>query len=181
MTSFTHYLSKRRTKNSVELRGLEPLTFCMPCTAVSSDAIVVGPASAGQRCCGAWGHRAVADGTRCRWPLVWRWVPLISLREKSIRTVVAPVLGNPLIATSAARLCAGIGGAGVQGQDRGQRADRVGGDRRRQRRRGSGEQQPEPEREDRRTTTRHRLPFRELPRHDCAFCHVSCASRKWAF
>ena len=32
----------------VELRGFEPLTFCMPCTANSSDGVACGLVSAGQ-------------------------------------------------------------------------------------------------------------------------------------
>jgi hypothetical protein len=33
----------------VELRGFEPLTFCMPCSTVSSDGVVLGPVSAVQQ------------------------------------------------------------------------------------------------------------------------------------
>ena len=30
----------------VELRGFEPLTFCMPCSMVSSDSVALGPITA---------------------------------------------------------------------------------------------------------------------------------------
>jgi hypothetical protein len=32
----------------VELRGLEPLTFCMPCSTVSSGRVALGPVAADQ-------------------------------------------------------------------------------------------------------------------------------------
>ena len=32
----------------MELRGFEPLTFCMPCMVVSSDQVRLGPVLAGQ-------------------------------------------------------------------------------------------------------------------------------------
>jgi hypothetical protein len=36
------------TCENVELRGFEPLTFCMPCTPVSSGGIASGRITAGQ-------------------------------------------------------------------------------------------------------------------------------------
>jgi hypothetical protein len=36
------------THDTVELRGFEPLTFCMPCSRVSSDGVVLGPVAAVQ-------------------------------------------------------------------------------------------------------------------------------------
>jgi hypothetical protein len=39
---------ERTSENAVELRGFEPLTFCMPCSMVSSDDVVLGPVAAVQ-------------------------------------------------------------------------------------------------------------------------------------
>jgi hypothetical protein len=44
----------------VELRGFEPLTFCMPCMAVSSDNVGVGRITAGQKDIGVWLGRALS-------------------------------------------------------------------------------------------------------------------------
>ena len=44
-------IPEHRSEKSVELRGFEPLTFCMPslpCSRVSSDGVAVGPVTAGQ-------------------------------------------------------------------------------------------------------------------------------------
>jgi hypothetical protein len=57
----------------VELRGFEPLTFCMPCMPVSSDGVALGPVAAGESGFNVWG-RLVRSGEACgRWDLVWSW------------------------------------------------------------------------------------------------------------
>ena len=58
----------------MELRGFEPLTFCVPCTPVLSDRVGLGPATAGQRSCCGWGRRVVAGGICGHWLWVWRCV-----------------------------------------------------------------------------------------------------------
>jgi len=60
-------------RKMVELRGFEPLTFCMPCSRVSSDGVALGPVPAGHQDCGVRGRRAVAGGIWRRWHLVWHW------------------------------------------------------------------------------------------------------------
>jgi len=62
--------------HTVELRGFEPLTFCMPCSRVSSDSFVLGPITALQsgssvrgRLAGSggiWGHTG-RPPARCLW------------------------------------------------------------------------------------------------------------------
>ena len=42
----------------VELRGFEPLTFCMPCSRVSSDSVALGPVTAVQSGSNVWGRLA---------------------------------------------------------------------------------------------------------------------------
>ena len=49
---------ERRSDKSVELRGFEPLTFCMPCSRVSSDDVVLGPVTALQSSSNVWGRLA---------------------------------------------------------------------------------------------------------------------------
>jgi hypothetical protein len=44
----------------VELRGFEPLTFCMPFMAILSDRIGSGRVTAGQNDIGVWVRRAVS-------------------------------------------------------------------------------------------------------------------------
>jgi hypothetical protein len=34
------------TQDTVELRGFEPLTFCMPCSPIRSDGVALGPVAA---------------------------------------------------------------------------------------------------------------------------------------
>src|SRR5215471_1170988 len=46
------------TRKIVELRGFEPLTFCMPCSMVSSDGVALSPVTALQSRFGVWGRRA---------------------------------------------------------------------------------------------------------------------------
>jgi hypothetical protein len=48
------------SKNTVELRGFEPLTFCMPCLAAPSDVIALGRITAGQEDICVWGRRALS-------------------------------------------------------------------------------------------------------------------------
>ena len=45
---------------NVELRGSEPLTFCMPCIAILSECIGSGRVTAGQNDIGVWVRRAVS-------------------------------------------------------------------------------------------------------------------------
>jgi hypothetical protein len=49
-----------RLKFRVELRGFEPLTFCMPWITISSDMVSNGLVSAGQRRCVVWGRRLLS-------------------------------------------------------------------------------------------------------------------------
>jgi hypothetical protein len=35
-------------RKPVELRGFEPLTFCMPCSTIPSGGVALGPVTAGQ-------------------------------------------------------------------------------------------------------------------------------------
>ena len=55
----------------VELRGFEPLTFCMPCSMVSSDGVALGPVTAVQSGCNVWGRLARSGVIWGRWSLVW--------------------------------------------------------------------------------------------------------------
>jgi hypothetical protein len=61
------------THHIVELRGFEPLTFCMPCSTIPSDGVALGPVSADQRGCGVWGRLARSGEIWGRWCLVWYW------------------------------------------------------------------------------------------------------------
>ena len=58
----------------MELRGFEPLTFCMPCIRDSSDGVAVGPVPAGHQDRGVRGRRAKAGGIWPRWHLIWHWI-----------------------------------------------------------------------------------------------------------
>ena len=64
---------ERRRDKSVELRGFEPLTFCMPCSRVSSDSVALGPVTALQSSFDVWGRLARSGGIWGRWSLVWSW------------------------------------------------------------------------------------------------------------
>ena len=55
----------------VELRGFEPLTFCMPCSMVSSDRVALGLVTADQSGFGVWGRLAESGEIWGRWDLVW--------------------------------------------------------------------------------------------------------------
>jgi hypothetical protein len=57
----------------VELRGFEPLTFCMPCMMVSSDDIALGLITAVQSGFGVCGRLARSGEIWGRWSLVWYW------------------------------------------------------------------------------------------------------------
>ena len=57
----------------VELRGFEPLTFCMPCSRVSSDGVVLGLVTAVQSGSDVWGRLARSGEIWGRWYLVWSW------------------------------------------------------------------------------------------------------------
>ena len=57
----------------MELRGFEPLTFCMPCSTVSSDGVALGPVTAVQSGFGVWRRLAWSGQIWGRWHLVWSW------------------------------------------------------------------------------------------------------------
>jgi len=57
----------------VELRGFEPLTFCMPCRQVSSDGVVLGPIAALHGGSSVRGRLARSGEIWGRWYLVWSW------------------------------------------------------------------------------------------------------------
>jgi len=48
--------TRTEIRKIVELRGLEPLTFCMPCSTVSSDGVALGLVTAVQSGFDVWGH-----------------------------------------------------------------------------------------------------------------------------
>jgi hypothetical protein len=54
VTIVSHFFSKNCTKNG-RAEGIRTLTFCMPCAAVSSDGVVLGPVPAGQGGVSVWG------------------------------------------------------------------------------------------------------------------------------
>ena len=77
----------------MELRGFEPLTFCMPCSMVSSDGVVPGPVAAVQSGTNVRG-RVARSGEICgRWSLVWSWFGVAS---NSPRIVLGPRCVSPL-------------------------------------------------------------------------------------
>ena len=55
----------------VELRGFEPLTFCMPCIPVSSEGVALGPVAAGESGFNVWGRLVRSGEAWGRWDLVW--------------------------------------------------------------------------------------------------------------
>jgi hypothetical protein len=61
------------THDTVELRGFEPLTFCMPCSVVSSDSVALCPITALQSKVDVCGRLAQSGGIWGRWYLVWSW------------------------------------------------------------------------------------------------------------
>ncbi len=58
---------------TVELRGFEPLTFCMPCTVVSSEAVPLSLVLAVQGVTTVRGRRAGSGGTCARSHLLSHW------------------------------------------------------------------------------------------------------------
>jgi hypothetical protein len=64
---------EHRSENCVELRGFEPLTFCMPCMLVSSDGVGLGPVAAVQSSSNVQGSLARSGRIWVRWYLVWSW------------------------------------------------------------------------------------------------------------
>jgi hypothetical protein len=65
----------------VELRGFEPLTFCMPCMPVSSEGIVLGRITAGRSDIGVWVRRAASAVAWMRCHLLCHWLGVISLLD----------------------------------------------------------------------------------------------------
>ncbi len=64
----------------MELRGFEPLTFCMPCMPVSSDGVALGPVTAVQSRLSIW-RRLVRSGEIWgRWDLIWSWLSGLLLK-----------------------------------------------------------------------------------------------------
>jgi hypothetical protein len=64
--------------DSMELRvsgakGIRTLTFCMPCSMVSSDDVALGPVAAGQTGFDVWARLAGSGGIWGHWHLVWHW------------------------------------------------------------------------------------------------------------
>jgi hypothetical protein len=57
----------------VELRGFEPLTFCMPCSTIASEGVALGLVTAVQSGFGVWGRRARSGEIWGRWSLIWYW------------------------------------------------------------------------------------------------------------
>jgi len=57
----------------VELRGFEPLTFCMPRSVVSSDGVVLGPVAAVQSGSNVRWRLARSGEVWWPWYLVWSW------------------------------------------------------------------------------------------------------------
>jgi len=57
----------------VELRGFEPLTFCMPCSTIPSDGVALGPITTDQNAFDVWGRLAWSDQIWGRWYWVWYW------------------------------------------------------------------------------------------------------------
>ena len=51
-----HFAIERTSGKSLELRGFEPLTFCMPCSRGSSDGVALGPVVAVQSNSKVWGR-----------------------------------------------------------------------------------------------------------------------------
>ena len=65
---------EHRSGKPVELRGFEPLTFCMPCMQVSSDGVALGPVTAVQSGFSVWGRLVRSGEIGTRWSLVWYWI-----------------------------------------------------------------------------------------------------------
>ena len=57
----------------VELRGFEPLTFCMPCSTLSSEGVASSPVIAGQDPFSVRGRLARSVGIWGRWYWVRCW------------------------------------------------------------------------------------------------------------
>jgi len=81
---------EQRSEKPVELRGFEPLTFCMPCSTVSSDGVVLHPVTALQSRFSVWIRLVRFDGVWGRWDLVWSWLPTLGSREVRLREWESP-------------------------------------------------------------------------------------------
>jgi len=73
----------------VELRGFEPLTFCMPCSTIPSEDVALGPVPADQNGSNIRGRLARSGGIWARRSLVWSWVIRLPVNEGA--TVAARV------------------------------------------------------------------------------------------
>jgi hypothetical protein len=71
------------TQDTVELRGFEPLTFCMPCSRVSSDDVALGPVAAVQSGPSVRGRLARSGEISGRWSLVGPGLPDLPVKGGS--------------------------------------------------------------------------------------------------
>jgi len=69
------------TRKIVEIRGFEPLTFCMPFMAILSDGILLSRITAGQNDIGVWVRRAASAVAWMRCHLLCHWLGAISLLD----------------------------------------------------------------------------------------------------
>jgi hypothetical protein len=114
----------------VELRGFEPLTFCMPCSMVSSDDVVLGPGAAVQSNFNVRGRLARSGEIWGRWYLVWSWFCRTSRSVKVLGAqgtledgeqggvLVASPVRVPSLPGSANKIVAGGEGVGVLGMQK---------------------------------------------------------------
>jgi hypothetical protein len=78
--------------HTVELRGFEPLTFCMPCSTVSSDSVALRPVTALQSSSIVRGRLARSGKIGAGWSLVWSWfLPDLSVTDE----LAVPVRSGP--------------------------------------------------------------------------------------
>jgi hypothetical protein len=72
----------------VELRGFEPLTFCMPCMPVSSDGVALGPVTADQSHYDVWERLAPSDETWGRWHWFGTGLPDLPIKGQVVKMVM---------------------------------------------------------------------------------------------
>ena len=93
-SSIWYLTIEQRSEKPVELRGFEPLTFCMPCIPVSSDHIALGPIAAGESGFNVWGRLAQSGGIWGRWHLVRHWISGPPSRGASCRSAPRRLHGS---------------------------------------------------------------------------------------
>ena len=64
----------------MELRGFEPLTFCMPCSTIPSEGVALGPVTADQDRFRIWGRLARSGVAWGRCHLVWHLLPVLAAK-----------------------------------------------------------------------------------------------------